>query len=337
MNELLAVEQRLGFDDDAPWVREGGRTIRGRDGNRRLVALKGGLDRHPGVRWAAAEASDDDVEQVLRRLHEPDYLEALRAVRSREPVVMPEYATPGLAPDIPVCAPLVAAAQEGVRTAVTAASAVVAGARLSYAVCRPPGHHAGPAWYGGYCYLNNAAAAVRTLLDGGFGSVGVLDLDLHYPNGTAALVADMEGAVLHSLHAAPVTNLPPDAVLPWAEGERVVAFADPPDATTYLEAVEGSLAVLAGAADAFVLSLGFDTVAGDPHGTWGFSPPIFARVGRLVAARGLPVCIVQEGGYALRHLGSCAYALATGLLTPADGPIGQGPLDASARRRLEQA
>ena len=33
------------------------------------------------------------------------------------------------------------------------------------ALCRPPGHHCTPDLMGGYCYLNNTAIAVRTLLD----------------------------------------------------------------------------------------------------------------------------------------------------------------------------
>ena len=36
-------------------------------------------------------------------------------------------------------------------------------ARLAYALCRPPGHHATPAGFGGSCYLNNAAVAAEAL------------------------------------------------------------------------------------------------------------------------------------------------------------------------------
>ena len=68
---------------------------------------------------------------------------------SDEPVVMPELAPPGLPPDIPVARGLVAAAHEAVRTAITAAARLVEGARFSYALCRPPGHHAGPDWFAG--------------------------------------------------------------------------------------------------------------------------------------------------------------------------------------------
>lgn len=314
MTELLAIEQRPGRDDDAPWVVEGGERIEGQDNGRRLAELHAGLGRHPGVSRQAADAGDERVEQVLRALHDLEYLAALRAVDTDQPFLMPGFATPGLAPDIPVSAPLVAAAREGVRTAVTAAERIVAGARLTYAVCRPPGHHAGPAWFGGYCYLNNAAAAVRVLVEGGIEPIAVLDLDLHYPNGTAALLASIPQATLHSLHHSPVTNVPPGTELPWAEGEEVVAFAAPPEPDEYLAAIAASLRTLGAEAGALVLSLGYDTIAGDPHGSWGFAPEIFTRIGAMVAATGLPVCVIQEGGYDLPQLADCAQAFAAGLL-----------------------
>jgi acetoin utilization deacetylase AcuC-like enzyme len=63
-----------------------------------------------------------------------------------------------------------------------------------------------------------------------------------------------------------------------------------------------------------VLSLGYDTVGGDPHGSWSFEPEIFAQIGRRVASSGLPVCVIQEGGYALDRLAACSHAFARGLL-----------------------
>lgn len=312
--ELLTVQQRRGSDDDALWVREGSRRLPGRDGNERLARLHEGLGRHAGVREVAADAGEEAVDRALAALHERRYLEALAAVDSREPVVLAEFAPPGLEPDIPVHAGLVAAAREGVRTAITAAERTLAGARFTYAVCRPPGHHAGPAFQAGYCYLNNAGAAILTLCEGGMKPVGVIDLDLHYPNGTSALVERMEEVTLHSLHAAPVTNLPPGAVLPRIARERVVAFERAPGAATYLAEVAASVRALAASARALVVSLGYDTVAGDPHGGWDLGPETFREVGALLAASGLPVCVVQEGGYALEALAECSHAFATGLL-----------------------
>jgi acetoin utilization deacetylase AcuC-like enzyme len=314
MTELLMVEQRRGSDDAAHWIREGGQTIPGQDSNRRLDELRAGLVRHERVRAIAADAGDEALERALGAMHEPRYLAALRGVNGGRPVVMADFAPPGLDPDIPVDAALVAAAHEGVRTAITAAQRLAGGAHFTYAVCRPPGHHAGPDFLGGYCYLNNAAAAAHTLDEAGMAPVGVLDLDLHYPNGTAALVGRIDGAALHSLHASPVTNVAAGTVLPQSERERVVAFSEAPDADAYLAEVTASIEELTATAAALVVSLGYDTVAGDPHGSWSFAPSIFADVGRLLATSGRPICVIQEGGYSLPLLSECSHAFATGLL-----------------------
>jgi len=295
-------------------VIEGGRAIPGQDSNRRLVELQSGLRRHADVRPTDADAADEDVDRTLSALHEPGYLKALKGVSSEDPVVMPELATPGLEPDIPVFAALVAAAYEAVRTAITAAERMAAGAPFTYAVCRPPGHHAGPAWLGGYCYLNTAAAAAQTLCERGVKPVGILDLDLHYANGTSAVVEHMADTSLHSLHGSPVLNVPAQAVLPRNDRERLVEFEGIPDEEVWLTAVAASIEELSRSAEALVLSLGYDTVAGDPHGSWSFSPSIFTEVGRLLAGSGLPVCVIQEGGYSLSALAECSHAFATGLL-----------------------
>jgi acetoin utilization deacetylase AcuC-like enzyme len=318
MTELLMIEQRRGRDDAALWVREGDRRLPGRDSNDRLAELHQGLARHAGVRAVAADAADEEVERALGSLHDPDYLDALGSLESERPVVLADFAPPGLEPDIPVHAGLVAAAREGIRTSITAAARIVAGARFTYAVCRPPGHHAGPAFQAGYCYLNNAAAAVWALCAGGVKPVGVLDLDLHYPNGTSALVERMEGVTLHSLHASPVTNVPVGTVLPRIARERVVAFERSPSAATYVAEVSASIDSLAAEAEALVVSLGYDTVAGDPHGSWSFSPRIFTEIGALLARSGKPICVIQEGGYALPSLAACSHAFAIGLLGEED-------------------
>lgn len=318
--ELLMIEQRGGHRDGAPWILEGGRKLPGMDDRRRMAEVRNGLVCHARVRAAGADAATEEVERTLAALHEREYLETLKEVRSEEPVVMPELAAPGLPPDIPVSAGLVSAAHEGVRTAISAAAHLVEGARFAYALCRPPGHHAGPDWFAGYCYLNSAAAAALTLREGGLGPVGILDLDLHYPNGTAAIVAKMDDASLHSLHAWPVTNVAAGTVTPSSKRERVVEFTGSPDPATYLGAVARSVESLAATSEVLVVSLGYDTVKGDPHGDWGFSPAIFAQIGRLLAACGLPVCVVQEGGYALGALAACSYAFAAGLLDEAVVP-----------------
>jgi acetoin utilization deacetylase AcuC-like enzyme len=324
--QMLMVDQRGERGGAVPWILDArGRRVCGHDDGRRMAAVRSGLLRQRGVSARTADASPAEVERVLRRLHEPGYLDALERVRGSEPVLVAELAQPGIAPDTPVCAQAVAAAREGVGVAIVAARGIVAGARFSYALCRPPGHHAGPGWLGGYCYLNNAAAAAQTLHDGGVARVGILDLDLHYPNGTAALLEHMAGTTLHSLHGATGANLPWARVRARGEREHLVAFRSPPSAETYLAAVAACVETLSRTADAIVLSLGYDLVAGDPHGSWRFDAAIFAQVGQLLARAGLPVCVVQEGGYALSSLASCSHAFAAGLLDEGVRPAPASP------------
>ena len=308
--------ERAGEDASAaPWILdEDGQRTPAYDDARRLAEVRDGLTRHQRVTAHDADVSRDDVERAVRALHDRDYLDALDSVGDGDAVLLAELAQPGLEPDTPVCAEAVASAHESVGIALAAARRILEGARYSYALCRPPGHHAGPAWLGGYCFLNNAAAAAQALRDGGVERVAILDLDIHYPNGTSALVERMSGTSLHSLHGATGANLPWHRVRARCEREHLVSFKSPPASDTYLVALAARLRALAPSADAIVLSLGYDTVAGDPHGAWDFRAPTFERIGALVRGAGLPVCAVQEGGYALGSLAPCSHAFATGLL-----------------------
>jgi acetoin utilization deacetylase AcuC-like enzyme len=322
--ELLMVEQLAGEQsgDRAPFILDRhGRRMEGREEERRTAELREGLTRHEDVCIATADASGEDVERVLAALHEPHYLEALRQVDWQEPTMMPEWAPPGLPADSPVWAGVVETAFEGVRTAITAAQRIVAGAQFTYALCRPPGHHAGPAWLGGYCYLNTAAAAAYTLCEGGFEHVAILDVDFHFPTGTSAIVAPFENISLGSLHASTLAEVPWRHVRP-GEREVFVEFANPPQPDPYLDAMNEVIDQLTNTRDqcsqALVLSLGYDIVASDPHGSWDFSQVIFMEIGEELAVRGLPVCVVQEGGYALDALANCSHAFAAGLLMEED-------------------
>lgn len=311
------VEQQPAHDAAVGWIIEGGEPVSGREDSRRLRELRDGLARHRDVEPTTADATDAAVERTLRVLHDAAYLDALDAISSDEPVVMAELTAPGMRPDVPISAGLISAAREGIRTAISAAERLADGARFTYAVSRPPGHHAGPAWFGGYCYLNTAAAAASTLLERGAETVGILDLDLHYPNGTAAIVAPIDRIELRSLHSSPVANAPSGRAIPLSTREQVVEFTGVPTPEDYLAAVATAIDDLARTTSAIVVSLGYDTVRDDPHGGWDFPPAIFARIGSLLAASGRPICVVQEGGYGLPTLAECSHAFASGLLNGA--------------------
>jgi acetoin utilization deacetylase AcuC-like enzyme len=324
VTRMPVVERQPGAPAIQPWIldREG-RKLQAHDHDRRLSEVRAGLLRHPCARASRARASRNELAHTLVSLHEPAYLNALARCSSKRPMLMPEFAAPGMAPDTPVCAEVTRAAFEGVRSAIAAARLITAGERFVYVLCGPPGHHAGPGFLGGCCYLNNAAAAALTLRDAGVGPVGILDLDIHYPNGTAAMVSRMSDMYLHSLHAWPVVNVASQTAYPCSERERVVEFRQAPSDARYLQAVADSIEELSCDAEVLVLSLGYDTLAGDPHGCWRFSPDVFAEIGRLLAASRLPVCVIQEGGYALDSLATCSYAFASGLLGGAENTGGE--------------
>jgi acetoin utilization deacetylase AcuC-like enzyme len=315
-DRLVMVEQRHSESngDGAPWILDRhGQKMRGHDDRRRTAELRSGLTRHPSVSASPSDASREQVERILNALHEREYLDALREVSSEEPTMMPQWAPPGLPADSPVWVGVVETAFEGARTAITAAERILGGERFAYALCRPPGHHAGPAWLGGYCYLNTAAAAAHTLCEGGLKPVAILDVDFHFPTGTSAIVEPHEQISLCSLHASTIAEVPWRRVRP-GERERFVEFAHPPDTDTYIQALTDAIDDLAGSHAALVLSLGYDTVASDPHGSWDFPPAIFERVGGILADCELPVCVVQEGGYSLEALAECSHAFVCGLL-----------------------
>lgn len=56
-----------------------------------------------------------------------------------------------------------------------------------FALIRPPGHHASPEGYWGFCYFNNIAIAIKRLLyEEEIKKAAIIDIDLHFGDGTDA-------------------------------------------------------------------------------------------------------------------------------------------------------
>ena len=184
------------------------------------------------------------------------------------------------------------AARAAVDCAVTAADLVLAGERAAYALCRPPGHHATPAGFGGSCYLNNAAAAAEALRRGGHERVAVIDIDAHQGNGTAAIFYDRGDVLYGSVHVDPAAGWFPHIVgyadeTGTGDGVGCTRNRPLPERTAdgpWLEAI-GELAewVVAEGCSALVVSLGVDAAVDDPE-----SP-------LMITARRLPVSRVGPG------------------------------------------
>lgn len=211
-------------------------------------------------------------------------------------------------------------------TALTAASLVTAGQPVSFALCRPPGHHAGPGGYGGSCYLNNAALAAQALRQDGADRVAIIDIDAHHGNGTQAIFYARSDVYYGSVHVDPAAGWFPH-YLGFADergsgqGEganRNIPLAPGSGDDEWLEGVARLCAdVRARGADAIVLSLGVDAAAADPESPLQVTADGYRAAGELVGALG-PVVVVQEGGYDLASLGEYVLAALLGVQAAAD-------------------
>ena len=213
-----------------------------------------------------------------------------------------------------------AAIRGAVDAVLTAADLVSSGARLAYALCRPPGHHVTRSAYGGSCYLNNAAVAAEALRVAGAQRVAVLDIDAHHGNGTQMIFYDRADVWYGSLHVDPGAGWFPHYA-GYAD-ERGTGAGEGHNRNLPLApgtGDEGWLAALdvlcgevrAGGADALVVSLGVDAAAGDPESPLRVTEDGYREAGRRIAALG-PAVLVQEGGYDLASLGRLAVAALAG-------------------------
>ena len=203
------------------------------------------------------------------------------------------------------------AARSSVDVALSAAALVTGGERVAYGLCRPPGHHAARAAYGGYCFFNNAAVVAEHHVRTSGAKVTVLDVDYHHGNGTQQIFYERDDVQFVSLHGDPVRAYP--YLTGHAEevggGKGRGTTSNFPLAAATSDA--GYLVALAAACDliaAFepsmlVVSLGVDTYFLDPISDLALTADGFEACGRMVAGLGVPTVVVQEGGYADDDLG----------------------------------
>jgi acetoin utilization deacetylase AcuC-like enzyme len=212
------------------------------------------------------------------------------------------------------------AARSAIDVALSAAEAVAAGERVVYGLCRPPGHHATASLYGGYCFFNNAAVAADHLARTTGGRVAVLDVDYHHGNGTQQIFYERADVAFVSLHGDPARAYPYHTGFADETGAgrgtgstHNVPLAAGTGDDDYLVALEQALdAVDAFGPDIVVVSLGLDPYYADPMCDLALTTEGFGRCGAAVAARGHPLVVLQEGGYADAALGANVVAWLTG-------------------------
>lgn len=211
------------------------------------------------------------------------------------------------------------AARRAVDCALTAARSLTEGTRLAYALVRPPGHHAERRVFGGFCYLNSAAAAAHLLST--LGPVAILDLDYHHGNGQQEIFRDRADVLTVSIHGHPRFAYPYFTGFEQERGSGAAAVAnlniplpEQVDGEVYRQALARALRrVIRHGTRFLVVALGLDTGRGDPTGTWSLRARDFERHGELIGRLDLPTVVIQEGGYDTRVLGVHARHFFTGL------------------------
>ncbi|MBT9595535.1 MAG: histone deacetylase family protein [Vitreoscilla sp.] len=201
----------------------------------------------------------------------------------------------------------------GAACAIDAARAIAApgGPRAAMALTRPPGHHAGPDFFGGYCFLNNAALAAQALREAGALRVAVVDVDYHHGNGTQTIFEPRADVLTVSIHGDPRTEYP--FYLGHADerghgaGEGFNLNLPLPagtDFATWRQALAHALeAVRHFGAEALVVPLGVDTFEGDPISRFTLASADYLQIGHDLAGVGLPTVFTMEGGYAVAEVG----------------------------------
>ncbi len=204
-------------------------------------------------------------------------------------------------------------------TALTATQMVLDGAQFSYALCRPPGHHAYADMAGGFCFMNNVAIAAEYARKT-HQRVVILDVDVHHGNGTQGIFYQRADVLTVSIHADPNNfypffwghanekgeqdgqgfnlNLP----LPLLSGDKV-----------FLDALEQAGRAIADFDPGIlIVALGLDASETDPLRGLSVTTEGFSKIGRAIAGFGLPTVFVQEGGYLSDILADNLSAVLTG-------------------------
>ena len=260
-----------------------------------------------GAVLAPREASDED----LARIHEPKYLESLKALRGRAAMLDADtYTSPESEEVARLAAGAVLTAVDGVL------KSGAPGAARGLALVRPPGHHAERDRAMGFCLYNNIAIGAAWARTRGLARVAIVDYDVHHGNGTQ-----------HSFFGDPSVLFVSSHQFPFYPGTGAAGEVGRQDGVGFTV----NLPIEAGATDGdydlayrelvvpvlrefrpelILVSAGFDAHERDPLGGMRVTTEGYGRLTtRLLAAAdelcGGRIVFVTEGGYDLEALAAC--------------------------------
>ena len=272
--------------------------------------------------------------RYIQKLHTERYIHYLKTIFERwsRRTNTSDEVTPGIHPDKRSCGyPKSAEGQIGfhhadlsspinkntwdaafwsAQTAAHAAHIVKNGEKASYALSRPPGHHAAKDYAAGFCFFGNSAIAAEALRDK-YKKIAILDIDVHHGNGTQDIFYHRNDVLTISIHADPVRFYP----FFWGYKEENgvgdgigfninIPLERGTGDDDYLVALNNAIDSINNfTPDALVIALGLDAYEKDPLKGLAVTTEGFKKIGARIGDMILPTVIVQEGGYLSKELG----------------------------------
>ncbi|MHA1924385.1 MAG: histone deacetylase family protein [Candidatus Thorarchaeota archaeon] len=198
--------------------------------------------------------------------------------------------------------------------------------RHSFALVRPPGHHASTSASMGLCYFNNVAVATRKVMAReDVKRISILDIDNHFGNGTAEIFYADPDVQYISLHEYDYENFGVGHFDEVGHGEGKgrninIPFVESSPDESYESAIRRIVipALESFKPDIIGVSAGFDAHYADPVGNMDVDSRTYWLVGNLVektvASLGIKGSFwILEGGYNPFVLGSSIKASLEGL------------------------
>lgn len=267
----------------------------------RLPAIDAELERQdlingrPDIAFGPADVAD------VERVHNPWYVEAIeRAAESGGGWLDHDTYLSPASFDVAMLA---------AGAAVAAVDAALDGrVNRSFAIVRPPGHHATPERGMGFCLLNNVAVAAAHALARGLTRVLIVDWDVHHGNGTQDAFYASDQVLFFSTHQYPFypgTGAANETGLGKGEGYTInVPLSAGQRDETYLRLFDERLLPAAQRyrPELVLISAGYDAHALDPLGGMRLTESGFAaltdRLSTLAADHANNRLIaILEGGY----------------------------------------
>jgi len=288
----------------------------------------------------SSSATDDQIAMI----HDRAYIHGLRDVMKRAPAYIdsaPTYVTPY---SFDCAAAAAGAAIGAISTSISSPQSPI-----SFALIRPPGHHAPPDHAMGFCLFNNIAIAARQAQKLGAKKVMIVDFDVHHGNGTQDCFYDDPSVLFVSTHQAgiyPGTGYLEETGSGAGHGCTVnIPLAAGAGDTVLSRIADEVFVPLADRfqPDILLVSSGYDAHWRDPLASLQLSCVGYHLLGKKLAAIarkhcGGKVVFVLEGGYDLPALSHGVVNTLRGALDlPANDPLGPAPRrEADVTRLIEK-